>query len=128
MKRLSIIFGVGVLLGLALPAMASEKTAKAEEELDARLGRGEKAFVVNLAALKTRSELREKSQVRTGLPSYDQRVENAQSAPASLMDMLNMPEPVRTAPRSDAAPPEEDNNNANNPNCYIGQFGELVCP
>lgn len=130
MKTKWWLCGVTLWFCIVGMAAASEQTAKAEQALDARLGLKGRTFQVNLAALKTRTELREKAQVKTGLPNYDQQVENAQNAPAALMDMLTVPNPapVRTAPRSDPAPPKEDNNNINNPNCYIGQFNELVCP
>lgn len=122
----------GLIGGIALSAPASEQVAKDEEALDARIGLKEKPFVVNLAALKTRSELSEKAQVRTGLPSYDQQVETAQAAPAALLEKLTAPDPApqpvvrapppRREPDPEPQPPEP------NPNCYIGQFGELVCP
>ena len=63
---------------LAQPVLASEKTAKEEEELDKKLGLLDRPFRVNLAMLKTRTDLREAAKVRTGLPSYDQQVERAQ--------------------------------------------------
>ncbi len=122
----------GLLFGMVHAATASEQVTKAEEALDARIGLKEKPFVVNIAALKTRAELREKAQVRTGLPSYDQQVETAQSAPAALLEKLTTPDPApqpvvrapppRREPDPEPQPPEP------NPNCYIGQFGELVCP
>ncbi len=103
----SLLAFAGLLLFACPPTPASEATAKAEEALDARLGLADKPFQINLAALRTRADLRSKAQVRTGLPSYDQQVESAQASPAALIAALTAsPEAPQATRRPSASAPQ----------------------
>ncbi len=82
-------------LGISAHAAALYES---EEDLDRLLGVLDKPWAMNQVRLRTRSDLRAKAQVKTGLPSYDQQVERAQAAPASLVTELNTPVVV-VAPR-----------------------------
>jgi hypothetical protein len=129
MKTRTFVAGLVAGWSLTLPLAASPQTAKEEEAFDARLGLAEKPFAVNLVALKTRTELRKKAQIRTGLPSYDQQVETAQSAPAALLESLTRIDPAsapssrssRRTPPPPPPPPDEK------PNCYIDANNALIC-
>ncbi|MCC5850316.1 MAG: hypothetical protein JJU29_19700 [Verrucomicrobia bacterium] len=124
----------GLLMLLLMPVSlygSPEASAAEEEALDTRLGIESRSFDVNLVALRSRSQLREAAGVRTGLPTYDQQVENAEGAPAALLAELR-PSPqiqVRAERRSTAPattdspesqPPPQSPNLQNCPLTHVG--------
>lgn len=129
-----IYYGFSLFLLVGSVVSASEKIAKEEEELDALLGVAEKTFVIHLAALKTRTELSEKAQIRTGLPGYDQQVERAQGAPTALVNALKMIQPSPPGGRSSSSsggtsngstggePGNNGGDNGNGGNCNVTVF------
>ena len=125
------VLALTLVLVCSSVGLASEQTASEEAKLDAKLGILDKPFVVNLSMLETRTALREAANVRTGLPAYDQQVENAQGAPASLLADLTKPLPVAipVAPKkkggSSSKKDEPEDNDK--PDCFVDQNGQLIC-
>ena len=123
------VLALTLVLACSSVGLASEQTASEEEELDAKLGILDKPFVVNLAMLETRTELREAANVRTGLPAYDQQVENAQGAPASLLADLTkpLPEPIAPKKKRKPSPKMEEPEDKDKPDCFVDKNGKLIC-
>jgi len=131
MKTFLAIGCIGLGLAAATAAVAAEDEAKEDAKLDAKLGLAEETFVINLAALRTRTDLREAARIRTGLPSYDQQVENAEGSPASLLaELRQVVAPERRAPPPVPAQSSSASNDQSSeivlPNCPITHVGP--CP
>ena len=78
-----------------------------EEKLDRAAGILDREWRINLIRLATRDYLRLRSQVKTGLPNYDQLVENTRLAPAELYKQLTA-RPIESAssvPRGSSSRP-----------------------
>jgi hypothetical protein len=82
----SIVTVVLISALAALPIRAADY--RSEQEVDAKLGILNRPWKINYVRVLSRDYLRTQSQVKTGLPSYDQQVENAQRSPAVLWQQL----------------------------------------
>ena len=79
-----------------------------EEKFDRAAGILDREWRINLIRMATRDYLRLRSQVKTGLPNYDQLVENTRLAPAMLYDQLTARPGDQSSPppRVTSMPPE----------------------
>ena len=83
-----------------------------EEKLDRAADILDREWKINIIRLATRDYLRLHSQVKTGLPNYDQLVENTRLAPAQLYEQLTARpvEPVSSAPKVTIRPSQTGGN------------------
>lgn len=79
-----------------------------EEKFDRAAGILDREWRINLIRMATRDYLRLRSQVKTGLPNYDQLVENTRLAPAALYEQLTAKPvgPAPSAPQISSLPPK----------------------
>lgn len=87
-----------------------------EEKLDRAAGILDREWRINLIRLATRDYLRLRSQVKTGLPNYDQLVENTRLAPSELYKQLTARpvEPTSSVTRGASSRPDIVNSSPDN--------------
>ncbi len=101
-----------------------------EEKLDRAAGILDREWRINLIRLATRDYLRLRSQVKTGLPNYDQLVENTRLAPAELYKQLTARpvEPTSSVPKGTSSRPDRANSLPGNQQRPSGLTGGQQSP
>ena len=101
-----------------------------EEKLDRAAGILDREWKINLIRLATRDYLRLRSQVKTGLPNYDQLIENTRVAPAELYKQLTARpgESASSVPRGASPRPDRVNSLPDNQQRPSGSTGGQQTP
>ena len=113
-----------------LPPVCFGANVLEEEKLDRAAGILDREWRINLIRLATRDYLRLRSQVKTGLPNYDQLVENTRLAPAELYKQLTAKplEPTSSVPRGASSRPDRVDSSPNNQPRPSGSTGGQQTP